>query len=66
VARRRPGGRLDFARLFRRRRAGVQAGPASGRSVYGRRADGSVAWSNVVRAYREYLQRGEFNRDYSE
>ncbi len=36
----------------------------SGRTLFERRADGSMGLSNVARAYREYFQRGEFNADY--
>ena len=42
----------DFFRIFDQ--FDMQFHYYSGRSVFGRRQDGSMALSNVIRAYREY------------
>jgi len=52
----------DFFRIFDQ--FGMHFNYYSGRTAFGRRADGSMALSNVVRAYRRYFKRGEFNLHY--
>ncbi|MCY3022965.1 MAG: cellulase family glycosylhydrolase [Planctomycetota bacterium] len=52
----------DFFRIFDQ--FGMHFNYYSGRSVYGRRADGSMALSYVLKAYCEYNKRGEFNLYY--
>lgn len=52
----------DFFRIFDQ--FGMHFHYYSGRTVFGRRADGSMTLSNVVRAYRRYFRRREFNLYY--
>lgn len=52
----------DFFRIFDQ--FGMHFNYYSGRDAFARRADGSMALSNVVRAYRRYFKRGDFNLYY--
>ena len=52
----------DFLRLFDQ--FGMHHHYYSGRTIYGREADGSMMPSNIVRTYRKYFARPDFNRYY--